>query len=125
MKKGVARLVPLYAILVSLLAASFKFAHAQTGADCVSCTDSVLCNPLKSCTFFEVIEKLARAITAIGIPFVAIMIVWGGFLYVTSQGDPKKLEAAKKTLLWALVGSAIVVGAVALATAVVNFGKSL
>lgn len=125
MKKGFDRLALLYSVSLSLLAASFKFAYAQTGADCVSCTDSVLCNPLKSCTFFEVIVKLARAITAIGIPFVAIMIVWGGFLYVTSQGDPKKLETAKKTLTWALIGSAIVIGAIALATAVVNFGKSL
>ena len=125
MKKGFSRLVPLCYVPILLLAASFKYAYAQTGADCVSCNDSVLCNPLKSCTFFEVIVKLARAITAIGIPFVAIMIVWAGFLYVTAQGDPKKLETAKKSLVWALIGSAIVIGAYALATAVVNFGKSL
>jgi fructose-specific phosphotransferase system IIC component len=36
-------------------------------------------------------------------------IVWGGVTYITSQGEPDKLDKAKKTLLYAIVGLLIVV----------------
>ena len=83
------------------------------------------CNPIQSKTFADLVQKIANAITAIGIPFVAIFIVWAGFLFVTAQGDEKRLEQAKKTLQWALIGGAIVIGAYALSAAIVNFAKSL
>ena len=82
-------------------------------------------NPIGSNTFAELVEKIAKAITAIGIPLVAIFIIWAGFLFVTSQGNEKKLEEAKKALNWALIGGAVVIGAYALATAIVNFAKNL
>lgn len=38
----------------------------------------------------------------------AIFVVYGGISYVTSSGDPSKLEKAKKTITYALIGLAIV-----------------
>lgn len=37
-----------------------------------------------------------------------IMLIWGGFSYMTSGGDPKKLEAAKSTLTYAIGGIILV-----------------
>lgn len=42
---------------------------------------------------------------------------WGGFTYLTSQGDPGKLAAAKNTILNAIIGLVIVLSA----TAIIEF----
>jgi len=76
-------------------------------------------------TFTEAVVKVAQLIVSIGIPLVAIFIIWAGFLFVTAQGNEKKLDEAKKALTWALIGGAVVIGAYALATAVVNFAQKL
>ena len=37
--------------------------------------------------------------------------MYGGFLYVTAGGDEEKLGKAQKTITWALVGTAVLLGA--------------
>ncbi|GAI52217.1 unnamed protein product [marine sediment metagenome] len=44
----------------------------------------------------------------LAIPISAILIVYAGFLYITSVGDAEKIKTAQKALTWALVGFAIV-----------------
>ena len=46
-----------------------------------------------------------------------IMIIYGGFLYVTGGGDTTKVETAKKTIMFAIIGLVIV----ALAQIIVKF----
>lgn len=46
-----------------------------------------------------------------------IMIIFGGFRYVTSGGDPNKVASAKNTLLYALIGVIVA----ALAAVIVQF----
>lgn len=46
-----------------------------------------------------------------------IVIIYGGFLYVTSTGDAKRVESAKSTILYAVVGIVVAI----LAYALVNF----
>jgi hypothetical protein len=46
-----------------------------------------------------------------------IMIIWGGFKYITSGGDAGSVTAAKNTILYAIVGLIIV----ALAQIIVKF----
>ena len=36
-------------------------------------------------------------------------IIYGGILMVTSSGDPKRLETAKKTLTYAIIGLLVVI----------------
>ena len=36
-------------------------------------------------------------------------IVWGGIRFITSSGDPVKVEGAKKTITYAIVGFVIIV----------------
>ena len=84
-----------------------------------------ICNPIQAKTFGQLVEAIAKAITAIGIPLVAIFLVWSGFLFVTARGNEEQLKRAKATFFWSLVGGAVVIGALALATAIVNFAKGL
>lgn len=37
-----------------------------------------------------------------------IMILYSAFLYVSSFGEESKAETAKKTLLWSIIGTAVV-----------------
>lgn len=46
-----------------------------------------------------------------------IMIIWGGFKYITSGGESSSVTAAKNTILYAIVGLIIV----ALAQVIVKF----
>ena len=82
-------------------------------------------NPIVSKTFGALVEKLAKVVTAVGIPLVALFLIYSGFLFVTAQGKEEQLKTAKTTFFWAIVGGAIVIGAYAIATAIVNFAIKL
>ncbi|KKU75485.1 MAG: hypothetical protein UY02_C0050G0001, partial [Candidatus Giovannonibacteria bacterium GW2011_GWB1_47_6b] len=61
----------------------------------------------------------------LALPIAVVFIVWAGFLFVTAMGSPQKLETAKKTITWSIIGLLFVVGAWALAVAFQNFFKEL
>lgn len=82
-------------------------------------------NPIQAKDFYAFVEAIAKAITAVGIPLVAIFIVWSGFLFVTARGNEQQLEKAKITFYWSIIGGAVVIGAWAIAIAVVNFARNL
>ena len=60
-----------------------------------------------------VVEMLLRIGTFAAIAFV----IYGGFLYLTSQGEPDRAASARKTLVNAVIGLVITL----LATGVVSF----
>jgi hypothetical protein len=69
-------------------------------------------NPLgEIMTIPELIKKLFDIVLVIAVPLTAIMIIFAGFLLVTSRGDQKKLAMGKKALVAAVIGGAIVLGA--------------
>lgn len=82
-------------------------------------------NPLKSQSFEALVQSLAKWVAAIALPIAAIFIIYSGFLFVTAGGNQSKIDAAKTTFYWTIIGAAIVVGAWALATAIVNFASKL
>lgn len=53
---------------------------------------------------------LSIATTAAGLVCFVMLIV-GGFKYLTSGGDPKQTAAARGTLTWAVAGLAIIIAA--------------
>lgn len=56
-----------------------------------------------------VLTKAAGLITWVGGVAAVIMIILGGFTFVTGSGDPNTLSAAKKTVLYAVVGLVVLV----------------
>ena len=59
---------------------------------------------------------LTAIIAALGLVAVVVMII-GGYNYMTSSGDSSKVEKAKKTILYGLIGLIVC----ALAFVIVNF----
>ncbi len=83
-------------------------------------------NPLRSATTFgAVIEKLAQAITYVGIPIAAIFIIYSGFLFVSARGNEEQIKKAKTTFFYTIIGTLLIVGAWAIARALNQFAGSL
>lgn len=62
-----------------------------------------------------ILEKLVLPIGAI---IVVFYIIYAGYLFVTAGGNEEKIETAKKTFLWVVVGAAVLLGSVAIALVV-------
>lgn len=64
---------------------------------------------------FKDLEVVFSNILGLLIPFAGIaifvMIMIGGFKYMTSGGDPKKAAEGASTLTWAVIGLIVLVGA--------------
>jgi hypothetical protein len=46
----------------------------------------------------------------LGVTVSAFFLIWAGYLFVTSQGDPGKLTTARRAFTWAVIGTAVVLG---------------
>lgn len=77
-------------------------------------------NPAGSNTnLMDIVNSIvSNVILPIGAVVVVLYIIYAGFTFVTAQGAPKEIEAAKGRLLWALIGGAILLGSVAISAAV-------
>lgn len=73
-------------------------------------------NPIPSITSVPgLIEKILTGALKIGIPVVALAIIYSGFLFVFARGNTEKLGKAKETLMYTLIGAAILLGSWAIA----------
>lgn len=82
-------------------------------------------NPLKAKTFEQLAENIISVLIQIGLPVAVFFIIYGGFLLVTARGSQEKIDRGKKVLLWAIVGAAILLGALIIASAVKGTVKQL
>lgn len=51
-------------------------------------------------------------------------LVAGGFIYITSSGNPERLDRGKSTITYALVGLAITIGAFVISQIVTTLAKN-
>jgi TRAP-type C4-dicarboxylate transport system permease small subunit len=80
--------------------------------------DLHLQNPLSVNTLQEFIKRFLEVVLTIAIPVIALFIIYAGFLFVSARGNPAQLTKAKNTLLYTVIGAAILLGAWVLASAV-------
>lgn len=88
-------------------AAQSSPACQTTGANTISGTGGVLIRVTK------LIARLA-AISAV------ILIIVGGLMYVTADGDSSKITSARKTITYALVGLVVIMLAQAIIVFIIN-----
>lgn len=75
-------------------------------------------NPTSIPTLFDFIKAILTIVVKIGIPVATVFIIWSGFLFLTAQGNEEQLKKAKHSFVWACVGTAVLLGAWLLATAI-------
>ncbi len=81
--------------------------------------DEIKQNPEKI-TFehiYTLIINIINVLLGIGAFIAFAMILYGGFIYLTSYGDENKTTTAKNTLTWSIVGIIVIM----LAVVIVNF----
>ncbi len=72
-------------------------------------------SPLRFKTIEEFVAGVLQAFVYIALPAVAFFIVLSGFKFIAAQGDPTKLQTARKNFVHVVIGSALVLGAWAFA----------
>lgn len=87
---------------------SCRYVLGLTSWDCgVSITDE---NSLKS-NIWTIVANIVTDITVIAAYLIIGYVIYGGYLYIFSSGDPGKVSTGKKTLTQAFIGLAIVMSA--------------
>ncbi len=74
-----------------------------------------VCNPISANNINEFIKAILEGAIKIGIPIIALAIIYSGFLFVKAQGKPEDLKTAKNAIMYTLLGAALLLGAWALA----------
>src|SRR6056297_971683 len=71
-------------------------------------------SPLAFTTAEGLIIAVLNAVITIAIPIVVLMIMYGGFQYVTARGNAEQIKTATRTLTYAIIGGILIIGAVAI-----------
>jgi len=79
-----------------------------------------LANPLAFPDITSLMQAILNMVIIISTPIVVLFIIYGGFLYVTAQGNPEKLQVANRSLVYGVIGGVIVIGSVAILQIVQN-----
>jgi len=80
--------------------------------------DIGLKNPISTNNFQEFVKKLFDIVLAIGVPVIALFLIYSGFLFVKAQGSPSALDEAKRTFIFTCLGALILLGAWVIANAI-------
>src|SRR5680860_1059966 len=79
-------------------------------------------NPLgETSDINALVKNIINFLIILAIPITAILIVYAGFLYITSAGNDEKVKTAQKALIWAIIGFAIVLVASSVPTIIEEF----
>lgn len=83
----------------------------------VSGEQATLINPLgdSNKTIFDLVTKLLKLAAEIGAIVCVFFIIYSGFLFVKAQGKPEEIEKAKTVFFWSVIGTAVLLGATAVA----------
>lgn len=71
------------------------------------------------------IQMLLTGVIRIGMPIIALAIIYCGFLFVFARGKPAAIEKARDALLYTLIGAALLLGSWALAILISETVQSL
>lgn len=59
----------------------------------------------------EYIRVILNRVTSLGLIAVFVMLLWGGFKYMTAGGNPEANQAAQKIITYAVLGLVLLIGA--------------
>ena len=69
----------------------------------------------------NVINGVAWIVAAVGIALSVVFIVWSGYLFISSQGDPQGIARARMSLIGVVVGIVIIGGAFIIPTTISRY----
>lgn len=69
----------------------------------------------------NVVDKVVSLILPIAGIACVVFIIIGGYMWITSAGDPSKIKQAQGTLTWAIIGLVVILMATAIISVVTKF----
>jgi hypothetical protein len=115
MKKIILARIFLNTAMGILLLASVVLVPAYSYAQSTGSSSTLsikLQNPLVGVnTLPDFIDHVLTGIVQLLTPVIVIMFLWTGFLFVKAQGAPEALTKAKSSLMYTIIGAALVLGA--------------
>jgi len=84
--------------------------------------DAGIKNPLgdKLVDLPSFIKAIVQIVLVVGVPLLALAIIYSGFLFVKAQGNSEELTKAKHALLYTVIGGALLLGAFVISNAIVS-----
>ena len=67
-------------------------------------------------TLYDFVVTILQIVIKIGIPVIAVLFIWTGYLFVSAQGDTAQLKTAKNAFFTSVIGTIILLCAVLIAT---------
>ena len=89
-------------------------------AESAPATGVTLVNPLGTSDPRIIIANIIQAILSIIGSLALLMFVYGGFLWITSFGESKRIERGKTIVVWAVAGLALIASAYVIVNAVIT-----
>ena len=81
---------------------------------------ATLYNRLGQRSIPQIVGFVIQAALGISGSIALLMIVYGGFVWLTSRGEPDKIKKGQQTIVWSVIGIAVLFGANILATYIIN-----
>ncbi|MEO5366305.1 MAG: pilin [Magnetococcus sp. WYHC-3] len=98
----------LFVLFLVILPVLFTFAEGE------------FANPLKSKNLESLVNSLIDAAIDIGAVVAVMAFIYTGFLFVTANGEEKKIEKAKRSLQWSAIGALVLLGAKVISEVIQN-----
>ena len=111
----------LYLLGISTKVFAVDACNRATDKDCINIIEPAAGDPKVSTYIGSITTWILNITGAIAVLF----IIWGGILYVTSNGNKDKAEQAKQTLTYAVIGLIFVVLARVIVSLVFNTANDI
>lgn len=92
------------------------WAHPVAAAPLTSLQTFAASTPAGASQLENFLQNLTQILTGVATFIAALFIVGGGIAYTMSSGNPDRMEKAKKTIIYAVVGLIIAIAAFSIAT---------
>jgi len=109
--------------LVILILSAIIFFEADLCLAASEATKEVkLSNPLEvSANPSQIIGLIIKSALGVIGGLALVMMVWGGFQWLTSAGNPQKVKKGSSTMIWAIIGLILALGSYVLVNTILNF----
>src|SRR3989344_5236347 len=106
-------------VLVLMLAFNLFYFDVALATHEGGISHELISNPIGPINDIQtLIEKILGIVVKIGLPVVALSIIYVGFLFVLARGSEEKLKEAKGAFVYTMIGAAIVLGAFVISSAI-------
>lgn len=72
----------------------------------------------------EILGTIINIMLGIGFAIAVVMVIYGGYQYITSAGNEEKATSGRQTIFYALIGLVIIVLSFVIVSAVLNFVRN-